>query len=143
MAERGWILIRADGWKYSFKAGKPKFREYFIYSSFDARNEMAYDYYQAKSRYGRKSAELNKTIASVFEVDEAKINEEYYRTRKLRNKIYMSHYKKVFTLAVFLSILALVVLFYEAKTALLLLYPGGLLAYAAASMIILKHAKNE
>lgn len=132
----GLELVNYKGWNFYFKKSKPQARKYFMCTFFDTSKNISSDFYSAKVRNKKSKSAINKLNSDIFEVDELKIDDDFYLYINLRNKYYQAHYVQF---AIF-SIIFLLLSFVFQKVHLLFCIYGGfwsvLLIYSLLSLII-------
>lgn len=117
-AQKGWSLVDNKGYVFEFIKSTPKEKEYLVikrfptYSRFQTtqhalREFKEFPLYEAKKKYKNSNSTLNKTSTDIFEVDVAKIDDEYFLLKEKRKKYFFQKYRTSFFVG--LSLLALFV----------------------------------
>ena len=91
-AREGWRLTDYYGWKFVFRKCTPYETQYLFYSGFNANKGLSFDYLTTKKEYKKGNSGLNKRNLPVFETDSSKVDEAYFRFKRMRNTFYMRHY---------------------------------------------------
>ena len=113
MSDKGWKLVRKDGWKFYFIKSFKQERRYFMYTGFDASKGFSHEYYRAQKKFAKSGTEINKRTDGVFEVDPCKMDDDFHFYRMIRNKYYRKHYIKLALFSSFFVALSLAISIYN------------------------------
>ena len=136
-ASEGYRLVKMSGWRFWFEKSKAREREYFICHNFDNGKGIEYDFLMAKKKYGIKKTMLWENAAIFFEANPQRTDDEYLRTKRLRNHYYQKHY---LGLSIFLAVLLLIsicLVFYKINIIISLLLIFPMFLYSLISLLII------
>lgn len=139
---KGYRLVKVKGWRFTFVKAKPKERQYFVYKdTIEKKDNFLNELFMAKRLYGSRNSELNKECYTVFEIDDKRLDNDFYSLILSRRAHYVKHYKKMLIwFSVFFAVFTAGAVF-EVAIAPFALASFVAMMYPIVSLLILKKRK--